>query len=262
MVGFSGCALAADSYLIGGTQSKLYCAYDYMRHCSAYRLGSKDLEKCMADVGPNLSKKCIQALVDDGYITKETVIDKAKERGIVVEDTQEGLKVVEGVTPTEEPKKIEEPAPATVEPPAVEVSSTATAEPEITVEPPKAEVVEQPKKDTWVSRSKASIKKKFKDVTEKVKKAVSGKTPAKRPAQPQKATKEKYKPPHSFTEHYTKHVDGSNIVPEGYNADYGKRDTRPHGYVKIKETGWTEMMNNRYSGEGNFEGYGANFGRR
>jgi hypothetical protein len=74
---------------------RLYCAYDYMRYCSAYSLTSPNLPKCMANVGVNLSKKCINALVDDGLITKQEVIARAAKEGIVVRDGSNGLYVDE-----------------------------------------------------------------------------------------------------------------------------------------------------------------------
>ena len=49
------------------------CQDDYLRHCSAYEVGSESLRQCMRKVGKGLSTSCIAALVQEGEITKADI---------------------------------------------------------------------------------------------------------------------------------------------------------------------------------------------
>jgi adenylate kinase len=47
---------------------KIACRADYFAHCSMHSVGSPELRKCMHDVGPNLSRPCIVALIAAGEV--------------------------------------------------------------------------------------------------------------------------------------------------------------------------------------------------
>jgi adenylate kinase len=47
---------------------KIACRADYFAHCSMHAVGSQGLRKCMRDVGPNLSRPCIVALIGAGEV--------------------------------------------------------------------------------------------------------------------------------------------------------------------------------------------------
>lgn len=55
-----------------------YCAYDYRQYCGQDGLGSQLLALCMSQHGKDLSKECIQALVDAGEVTEAEVKDREK----------------------------------------------------------------------------------------------------------------------------------------------------------------------------------------
>lgn len=56
----------------GAVSSKVEnaCRDDYFRHCSAYAVGSTSLRNCMQSKANQLSRSCINALVDAGYIDR------------------------------------------------------------------------------------------------------------------------------------------------------------------------------------------------
>lgn len=56
---------------------KLACASDYYAHCSAHPVGSSAVRQCMRNVGPALSKGCIDALVSSGEVSKAEVARRA-----------------------------------------------------------------------------------------------------------------------------------------------------------------------------------------
>ncbi len=75
--------LAAIALVFLGNQAyavslavKLACRDDYFAHCSMHAVGSPGLRKCMRDVGPRLSQRCISALADAGEIKKEKLATK------------------------------------------------------------------------------------------------------------------------------------------------------------------------------------------
>lgn len=55
---------------------KLACKDDYFAHCSMHAVGSPGVRKCMRDVGPRLSARCIGALADAGMIKSKAVAKK------------------------------------------------------------------------------------------------------------------------------------------------------------------------------------------
>lgn len=56
---------------------KMACASDYYAHCSAHPIGSSAVRQCMRNVGPALSKGCIDALVASGEVSKSEVQRRA-----------------------------------------------------------------------------------------------------------------------------------------------------------------------------------------
>ncbi len=72
--------LAAIALVFLGNQAyavslavKLACRDDYFAHCSMHAVGSPGVRKCMRDVGPRLSQRCISALADAGEIKKAKI---------------------------------------------------------------------------------------------------------------------------------------------------------------------------------------------
>lgn len=75
--------LAAIALVFLGNQAyavslavKLACRDDYFAHCSMHAVGSPGVRKCMRDVGPRLSTRCISALADAGEIKKAKITTK------------------------------------------------------------------------------------------------------------------------------------------------------------------------------------------
>jgi hypothetical protein len=60
-------------------EERQYCAYDYRDYCGQDGLGSQLLALCMSQHGKELSKECIQALIDAGEVTKTEVEEREKE---------------------------------------------------------------------------------------------------------------------------------------------------------------------------------------
>jgi len=63
---------SVDAYAVSN-RVKEACQDDYLRHCSAYEVGSESLRQCMRNVGNGLSASCIAALVQEGEITKADI---------------------------------------------------------------------------------------------------------------------------------------------------------------------------------------------
>jgi hypothetical protein len=59
-------------------EERQYCAYDYRDYCGQDGLGSQLLALCMSQHGKELSKECIQALIDAGEVTKTEVEEREK----------------------------------------------------------------------------------------------------------------------------------------------------------------------------------------
>ncbi|MCC7250242.1 hypothetical protein [Hyphomicrobium sp.] len=55
---------------------KLACKDDYFAHCSHHAVGTPGVRKCMRDVGPRLSTRCLGALADAGMIKSKAVAKK------------------------------------------------------------------------------------------------------------------------------------------------------------------------------------------
>lgn len=60
------------------------CIYDYLKYCSAHSPSSKAGQDCMRRHGPQLSDRCITALVADGIITLDEVKDVAEDAGLEI----------------------------------------------------------------------------------------------------------------------------------------------------------------------------------
>ncbi len=56
------------------------CASDYFAYCSAHAVGSKSLRRCMRRNGNRLSKRCVNALVAAGEVSKREVSRRSARR--------------------------------------------------------------------------------------------------------------------------------------------------------------------------------------
>jgi len=77
--------VAAVAFMLGGatlapvhadafsTQVKMACASDYFSHCSQHGLSGPGVRQCMRDAGPQLSKRCVNALVSAGEVSQAEV---------------------------------------------------------------------------------------------------------------------------------------------------------------------------------------------
>lgn len=75
ILGFSAVILiGTDASALITQRVKNACKNDYFTHCSQHALGSAALRTCMKGAQDNLSKTCLEALVDDGEVTKEDII--------------------------------------------------------------------------------------------------------------------------------------------------------------------------------------------
>jgi len=198
-----------------------------MRHCSAYSLSSPNLAKCMANVGVNLSKKCIQALVDDKLITKEDVIARAAKEGIVVRDGAGGLYVDENAKVGTEGATVEMPKETVIakDAPLVEdKKEVGKAAKEFVYDiPVKVKKAVNSVKKT-VKKAATAVKTKYNKVTK------SNKDYAKRPnIQTQNALRKKE----------------VGIVPEGINADFGRYEMREPGFVPPRKYDFKQRMESR-----------------
>lgn len=52
---------------------KLACASDYYSYCSQHPVGSTAVRQCMRSHGPQLSSRCINALISAGEVSKAEV---------------------------------------------------------------------------------------------------------------------------------------------------------------------------------------------
>jgi hypothetical protein len=69
----AGAILDAADASAASARVKFACAGDYMAHCSKYNPNSQETRDCMRDIGENLSKRCVNALVADGEVSDEEV---------------------------------------------------------------------------------------------------------------------------------------------------------------------------------------------
>ena len=56
---------------------KLACASDYYSYCSHHPVGSVGVRQCMRSHGPQLSKRCINALISAGEVS-QTEVDRRR----------------------------------------------------------------------------------------------------------------------------------------------------------------------------------------
>ncbi|HYD15069.1 MAG TPA: hypothetical protein VEA77_01580 [Hyphomicrobium sp.] len=52
---------------------KLACASDYYSYCSQHAVGSPAVRQCMRSHGPQLSNRCVSALIAAGEVSKSEV---------------------------------------------------------------------------------------------------------------------------------------------------------------------------------------------
>lgn len=55
------------------------CRDDYHKHCEGLEVGSQELRACMKSKATELSKVCLQALVDHKEVTQQDIDDYLKE---------------------------------------------------------------------------------------------------------------------------------------------------------------------------------------
>lgn len=60
----------ADAY---GPKVRKHCANDYMDNCHLYKFGTPELRACMRKAGAKLNPKCVDALVEEGYVSAKEV---------------------------------------------------------------------------------------------------------------------------------------------------------------------------------------------
>jgi hypothetical protein len=53
---------------------------DYFSYCSQHAVGSSALRRCMRNAGPRLSKRCVNALISAGEVSKREVSRRAASR--------------------------------------------------------------------------------------------------------------------------------------------------------------------------------------
>ena len=56
------------------------CMSDYFAYCSMHEVGSSGVRQCMRSAGSRLSKRCVNALVAAGEVSKTEVARRAAER--------------------------------------------------------------------------------------------------------------------------------------------------------------------------------------
>ncbi|MDH4981671.1 hypothetical protein [Hyphomicrobium sp. D-2] len=61
-------------------QVRSACANDYFTHCSSNPPNSRETNRCMRAVGARLSKGCIAALADAGYVPKSRLSRRSASR--------------------------------------------------------------------------------------------------------------------------------------------------------------------------------------
>jgi hypothetical protein len=59
---------------------KRACMSDYFSYCSQHAVGSAALRRCMRNAGPRLSKRCVNALISAGEVSKREVSRRAASR--------------------------------------------------------------------------------------------------------------------------------------------------------------------------------------
>lgn len=69
----AGWLLVPEGALAYGPKVRKFCANDYMDNCNLHRLGSPELRACMRKAGPKLTPGCVDALVEEGYVSAQEV---------------------------------------------------------------------------------------------------------------------------------------------------------------------------------------------
>lgn len=72
-------AIAATEAAAVSARVRVACASDYFSYCREHAVGSAALRQCMRDVGPRLSKRCVNALVAEGEVSEAEVARRAAE---------------------------------------------------------------------------------------------------------------------------------------------------------------------------------------
>ena len=76
----AACFTLATSAQAVSPQVRNACANDYFTHCSANPPNSRETNRCMRKVGARLSKGCIAALADAGYVPKSRLSRRSASR--------------------------------------------------------------------------------------------------------------------------------------------------------------------------------------
>ena len=56
---------------------KVACSSDYFAYCSMHKVGTPGVRQCMRVAGPKLSKRCLNALINDGEVSQDEVARRA-----------------------------------------------------------------------------------------------------------------------------------------------------------------------------------------
>ncbi len=56
---------------------KVACSSDYFAYCSMHKVGTPGVRQCMRAAGPKLSKRCLNALVNEGEVSQNEVARRA-----------------------------------------------------------------------------------------------------------------------------------------------------------------------------------------
>jgi len=71
--------LSATTALAVSEAVKNACRDDYHKHCDKLEVGSEELRTCMRGKATELTKECLQALVDNKEVTQEDIDNYVKE---------------------------------------------------------------------------------------------------------------------------------------------------------------------------------------
>lgn len=208
--------LSSSSFAYAQTKTLTFCAYDYMENCSDYPITSVAARQCMADVGIDLSPNCVNALIADGFLTKEQVISYAAKKGITVVEGPNGLAKVD-----KKPETVTAQEQTAI---PVEVIIPEKKEEVVAAKEPEQEEVGKSTKET-VKKAYTKAKETVKKTYQKAKKAVKDYT-AKNKAYASKSNIEEQ------NKLRKKEIDNRNIVADGINADFGRYEPREKGYTR------------------------------
>ncbi len=56
---------------------KVACSSDYFAYCSMHKVGTPGVRQCMRSAGPKLSKRCLNALINEGEVSQDEVARRA-----------------------------------------------------------------------------------------------------------------------------------------------------------------------------------------